>query len=51
LTTGGARETVSLVAADNALKAEAKNEIAKGAMVSVTLKAADGKSGQAKFKH
>jgi hypothetical protein len=33
------------------LTAEAKGDIAKGASVSVTLKTADGKSGQARFKN
>ncbi|WP_322515113.1 hypothetical protein SR870_19210 [Rhodopseudomonas palustris] len=51
LTSDGDRETLTLVATDNALKAEAKKDIPKGAAVSVTLKAADGKSGQAKFKN
>jgi hypothetical protein len=51
LTSGSDRETIPLVAAGNALKAEAKGEIAKGASVAVTLKTAAGKSGQAKFKN
>lgn len=50
VTVSGARETVSLTAADNALKGEAKSDIAAGASVSVTLRTADGKSGQARFK-
>ncbi len=51
LTSGSDRETIPLVASGNALKAEAKGEIAKGASVAVTLKTAAGKSGQAKFKN
>lgn len=51
LTSGGARETLPLVVDGTAMKAEAKGDVAKGAAVSVTLKTADGKSGQVKFKH
>ena len=51
LTSGSDRETLPLVTSGTALKAEAKSDIAKGASVSVTLKTADGKSGQARFKH
>ena len=47
---GNERETLPLVVADNALKADAKKDIAPGSIVSITLKTADGKSGQAKFK-
>lgn len=51
LVSGGARETLPLAASGNSLRAEAKDDVAKGASVSVMLKAADGKSGQAKFKN
>lgn len=51
LTVGSERETVPLIASGTALKAETKNDIAKGASVIVTLKTAAGKSGQAKFKN
>ncbi|AVT80929.1 hypothetical protein [Rhodopseudomonas palustris] len=50
LISGSERETLPLTAAGTALKAESKSEIAKGASVSLTLKTADGKTGQAKFK-
>lgn len=51
LTSGSDRETLQLSASGNSLKAEAKSDIAKGASVSVTLKTAAGKSGQARFKN
>ena len=51
LSAGSERETLQLTASGNALKGEAKADIAKGASVSITLKTADGKSGQAKFRH
>lgn len=50
VTAGGVRETITLVAADTVLKGEAKSDIATGTSVSVTVKTADGKSGQARFK-
>ena len=47
---GSDRETVTLSpSGQNALKGEAKNALA-GAAISVTLKTASGKSGQARFK-
>jgi hypothetical protein len=47
---GSERETVALVPAEEAtLKGDAKKPVA-GAAVTVTLKTAVGKSGQAKFK-
>ena len=50
LVSGGNRETVQLAAAgDSALKGEAKNAVAAGTQVTVVLKSAAGKSGQAKF--
>jgi hypothetical protein len=51
LTAGSERETLPLTASGHTLKGEAKADIAKGAAVSITLKTADGKSGQAKFKN
>jgi hypothetical protein len=50
IVSGGARETVQLaVAGDNSLKGEAKAAPAAGAQVTLVLKNAAGKSGQAKF--
>lgn len=47
---GGARETVQLaVSGDTALKGEAKGPVAAGALVTLVLKNAAGKSGQVKF--
>ncbi|QUS40885.1 hypothetical protein RPMA_20110 [Tardiphaga alba] len=51
LTNGSERETMSLTASGHTLKGEAKADIVKGTAVSITLKTADGKSGQAKFKY
>lgn len=51
LASGSERETLPLVASGSALKADAKGDIARGASVSVTLKTAAGKSGQAKFRN
>ena len=51
LTSGGERQTLPLVVSGTALTAEAKGDVAKGAAVSVTLKTAEGKSGQVRFKH
>lgn len=48
---GGDRETFALTASgDNALQGNAKKPVAASAAVTVTLKTAAGKSGQAKFK-
>jgi hypothetical protein len=48
---GGARETLTLApSGESALKGDAKAAIAKGAAITVTLKTAAAKSGQAKFK-
>jgi hypothetical protein len=48
---GSERETVTLVpAAENALKGDAKKAVGAGASVTITLKTAAGKSGQARFK-
>jgi hypothetical protein len=51
VTSGSARETVTLVESENALKGETTKDVAPGATVSVTLKTPSGKSGQAKFKN
>lgn len=49
---GSDRETLTLTpSGENALKGEAKKTIGKGATISVTLKTAAGKSGQARFKN
>jgi hypothetical protein len=49
---GADRETVTLSASgDNALVGDAKKAIPKGATVSVTLKTAAGRSGQARFRY
>ena len=48
---GGRRETVTLTPqGENSLKGDAKNPIAAGATITLTIKTADGKSGQVKFK-
>ncbi|WP_441242053.1 hypothetical protein [Tardiphaga sp. 768_D3_N2_1] len=51
LTSGSDRETLPLVVSGTALKAETRGDVPKGATVSVTLKTAEGKSGQVKFKN
>jgi len=51
ITSGTAKETVTLaVSGENSLQGEAKAVIAAGATVTLTIKTAEGKSGQAKFK-
>ncbi|MBR0753504.1 hypothetical protein JQ604_15050 [Bradyrhizobium jicamae] len=48
---GPARETVTLAPqGENSLNGEAKNPIPAGATITLTIKTAEGKSGQAKFK-
>ena len=48
---GADRETVTLApSGQNGLKGETKKAIAKGATISVTVKTAGGKSGQARYK-
>lgn len=48
---GTAKETVTLAAmGENSLQGEAKTVIAPGATVTLTIKTAEGKSGQAKYK-
>ena len=52
LVAGGAgRETVTLAPqGENSLKGDAKNPIAASATITLTIKTAEGKSGQVKFK-
>ena len=48
---GSSRETLSLTPqGENSLKGDAKNPIAPGTTITLTIKTADGKSGQVKFK-
>ncbi len=48
---GADRETLTLApSTENSLKGDAKKPVGKGASISVTLKTAAGKSGQARFK-
>jgi len=48
---GSTRETVTLAPqGENSLTGEAKNPIPAGATITLTIKTAEGKSGQAKFK-
>ena len=48
---GSIRETVTLAPqGENSLKGEAKNPIPASATITLTIKTAEGKSGQAKFK-
>ena len=48
---GSTRETLTLAPqGENSLKGEAKNSISAGATITLTIKTAEGKSGQAKFK-
>ena len=50
IVSGSNRETVQLaVNSDNSLKGEAKNPVPVGAVVTLVLKNAAGKSGQVKF--
>lgn len=51
ITAAGGRETVALAPqGENSLKGDAKNPIAAGATITLTIKTAEGKSGQVKFK-
>jgi hypothetical protein len=51
ITGGSGRETVALTPqGENSLKGDAKSPIATGATVTLTIKTAEGKSGQVKFK-
>jgi hypothetical protein len=48
---GSVRETVTLAPqGENSLKGEAKNPISPGATITLTIKTAEGKSGQVRFK-
>lgn len=48
---GSARETVTLAPqGENSLKGDAKNPVPANATITLTIKTAEGKSGQAKFK-
>ena len=51
ITSGTGRETVALApSGENSLKGDAKGAIAPDATITLTIKTADGKSGQVKFK-
>ena len=51
IVSGKARETVTLApSGDNSLTGEAKAQIAPDATVTLTIRTAEGKSGQVKFK-
>jgi hypothetical protein len=51
IVSGAGRETVSLLPqGENSLKGDAKNPIPSGSSITLTIKTAEGKSGQAKFK-
>jgi hypothetical protein len=48
---GNGRETIALTPdGENSLKGDAKNPIPPGATITLTMKTAEGKSGQVKFK-
>jgi len=48
---GSVRETATLAPqGENSLKGEARNPIPAGATITLTIKTAEGKSGQVKFK-
>jgi hypothetical protein len=51
IVSGSSRETLTLAPqGENSLKADAKTPIAPGATITLTIKTAEGKSGQVKFK-
>lgn len=50
VTAGGAKETLKLAPAGEALKGEAKQPVPTTAVITVTIRTAAGKSGQAVFK-
>jgi len=51
IVSGSSRETLPLAPqGDNSLKGDAKSPIAPGATITLTIKTAEGKSGQVKFK-
>ena len=52
IVSGANRETVNLApSGDSSLKGDAKSPIATGAAITLTLKTAAGKTGQARFKN
>lgn len=48
---GSERETITLAPSGNTMKGEAKKPIAPKSSITLMLKTADGKSGQAKYKN
>jgi len=51
IVSGSNREPLTLTpSGENSLKGDAKSPIATGATITLTIKTAEGKSGQAKFK-
>jgi hypothetical protein len=51
ITSGTGRETVTLApSGENSLKGDAKSTIAPNATITLTIKTAEGKSGQVRFK-
>lgn len=51
IVSGASRETLPLAPqGDNSLKGDAKGPIAAGATITLTIKTAEGKSGQVKFR-
>jgi hypothetical protein len=51
IVSGASRETLPLAPqGENSLKGDAKGPLAAGATITLTIKTAEGKSGQAKFK-
>jgi len=51
ITSGAARETVTLAPfGENSLKGDAKSAIGPNTTITLTIKTAEGKSGQVKFK-
>jgi hypothetical protein len=51
IVSGSSRETVTLSpSGDNSLTGEAKSTIAPGATITLTIRTAEGKSGQVKFR-
>jgi hypothetical protein len=51
ITSGAGRETVTLQpSGENSLKGDAKSAIAPNTTITLTIKTAEGKSGQVKFK-
>lgn len=48
---GSERETITLAPSGNSMKGEAKKPVAPNSSITLMLKTAGGKSGQAKFKN